>query len=453
MKYIVTSAIAFLFIACSSDKLVPIEKKPLVIKKQKTIEEKTTSQKQVIQDLINFSQNIEYYTSYIKDDSYNIANDYESTYFSMWNIDKPKETLENIKWPFKYFHVKTSYGENLLPIEQSFFDLMHEASNFDNYLTLNKKAVILRYTNIRALPTSKPLLKDPSLAGEGFPFDYLQNSSINANAPVYLSHYSKDKQWAFIFSSFTYGWIKSQDVVTISDKYAKLWKNAKQVIITKEGTSLFTQEGEALFDTRIGMLFALVDEDKNNYTALSVSKYKNNEAMFHKILISKDIATLKPLSLNEKNINTIINEVSKTNYGWGGVYEQRDCSSTLMDLFTPFGLALPRNSSKQAKIGEIIDLSSLKNEEKIKMIKEKAIPFETLLYKHGHIVLYVGIAKDNVIVFHNTWGIKTKDKKKEGRYIIGKSIFSTLKIGNKLKNYDEDAELLRNIKSMNIITR
>mgnify|MGYP000433196659 CR=1 FL=1 len=252
---------------------------------------------------------------------------------------------------------------------------------------------------------------------------------------------------------FANGWIKSDDIVLVEDKHTSVWKNAKQIYIVKEAVPLFTESGEALFNTRIGMIFDLIGEDKNNYIVLTLSKYKNNKPMFHKTKILKEYASLKPLSLNKDNINNIIKEVSKTNYGWGGVYEQRDCSSMLMDIYSSFGILLPRNSSKQGAVGKVIDLSNLDDASKIEMIKEKAIPFETFLYKEGHIVLYVGIYNNKIIVFHNTWGIKTKDGSKEGRFIIGKPIFSTLKLGSELKNYDEDAELLRNIKSMNVITR
>lgn len=438
MKVFSVVLIAFLFIGCSV----------------KEVSLKDAKQEIVIQDLVNIPQNIEYYTSHMKYyDEYYIDKEYEKSYFSMWNTKKPEATLEDVKWPFKYFDFTKSYGENLLPIKKSFFDEMYNESNFDNYLKISSKAVTLKYSNIRALPTSRPLLKDPSLAGEGFPFDYLQNSSINANAPILVSHYSKDKQWAFIFSSFTYGWIKSDEIVLLEDKYASTWKNAKQIYIVKEGIPLFTESGKALFNTRIGMMFALVGEDENNYIMMSISKYKNNKPMFHKTKILKKYASLKPLPLNKDNINNIINEVSKTNYGWGGVYGQRDCSSMLMDIYSSFGIFLPRNSSKQAEIGKVIDLSSLDDELKIKTIKEQAVPFETFLYKQGHIVLYVGVYDNKIIVFHNTWGIKTKEGGKEGRFIIGKPIFSTLKLGHELKNYNEDAELLRNIKSMNIITR
>ncbi len=431
MRYILIIFISLLFFGCSVKKDI-----------------------EVVQDLVDIPQNIEFYTKNIDTGNQIITEkEYKKAYFSRWNVQKPRESLEDIKWPFRYFKNKQNYGENLLPIKKDFLSNMYKKSNFDNYCTLNKKALTLDYLNIRALPTIRPLLSNPKLAGEGFPFDYLQNSSINPNTPIFASHYSKDKQWVFIFSSFTYGWVKSNEIVFLDDEDAKVWQDAKQIYITKEGVSLFNEFGEALFNTRIGMLFSLVDEDENNYIVLSASRNKNNTKTFNKSKISKKIASKEILKINKINLNTIINEISKTNYGWGGIYGQRDCSSTLMDLYSPFGIWLPRNSSKQGEIGEVIEIGSLDENEKVQIIKEKAIPFKTFLYKRGHIMLYVGIYNNKIIIFHNAWGIKTKDGEKEGRFIIGKTIFSTLRVGKELENYDENGELLRNIKSFNIITR
>ncbi|MCD6174045.1 MAG: SH3 domain-containing protein [Sulfurimonas sp.] len=441
MQYISLILISLIFFGCSAKKDIEIKK---VVEKNSI----------VIEDLIKIPQNIEYYTKKIKENRlYKIQKKYEKSYFSMWNIKKASQSLDNIKWPFKYFKVGNSYGENLLPIEKEFFNEIYRKSNFDEYNSLKKKGLILKYSNIRAMPTDKPILRDPSLAGEGFPFDYLQNSSINANTPIFVSHFSRDKQWAFIVSSFAFGWIKSNEFVFIDDKQVSLWQDAKQIVIIKEGVPLFSTFGEPLFDTRIGMMFALIDEDEDSYTILTVSSYKNNEPLFNKSFISKEIASKEILKLNSNNLNKIIKEVSKTKYGWGGIYEQRDCSSTMMDLFSPFGIYLPRNSSLQANIGKVIDLSVMSDSRKTELIKEKGIPFQTLLYKKGHIVLYVGILNNEVIIYQNVWGIKTKKDNKEGRFIVGKSVFSTLKFGDELKYYDKDSGLLKNIMSMNILTR
>ena len=445
MKYIFVVLISSLFVSCALQEEPKIKEKSIEQKEQVDI---------VLDDLINIPQDISFYTKNLQDEKiYDIQKKYEESYFSVWNIEKSPRTLDEIQWPFKVFNADRSYGENLLPIKKDFIDEMYKKSNFTQYNTLNKKALTLKYSNIRAFPTSKPLLRNPALAGEGFPFDYLQNSSINANVPLFVSHYSLDKQWVFVFNSFTFGWLKSDEVVFIDNQYALDWKNAQQVFITKEGVSLYNEDKDALFSTRIGMVFPLIAEDDTSYTILTVSTYKQNSALFNKSIISKDAATKKMLALTQTNINKIIKEVSKTNYGWGGVYGQRDCSSTLMDFYTPFGIWLPRNSSKQSEKGAVLDLSSLNDLEKIQRIKQEAIPFQTLLYKKGHIVLYAGIYKNEIIVFQNVWGVRTKEGNEEGRFLVGKTVFSTLKLGSELKNYDKKYELLRSIKSMNTVTR
>ena len=70
----------------------------------------------------------------------------------------------------------------------------------------------------------------------------------------------------------------------------------------------------------------------------------------------------------------------------------------------------------------------------------------------GHVVLYIGTYDDEIVVFHNVWGIKTKKDGIEGRIVIGKPIFSTLRVGREQPYFDEKSELLKTISSMNIIT-
>ncbi len=440
MKYIFIILTIILFAGCS-------------LRDIKIDEKKITSKD--IYDLQNIPQDVSYFAKNIDNNIsfYEIQKKYEQRYFSMWNIEKPKEGLISVKWPFFSYRPGKSYGENLQPLEQSFFDTMLSNANFDTYATLNAKAVTLKEVSLRSFPTIKPLLKDPSLAGEGFPFDYLQNSTVHANEPILVSHYSKDREWAYVFSNFASGWIKTNEFAILEKKHIEAWQNAQQIAVTKEDEPIYDSEGNFLYKSKIGMMFALISEDEETYTVLTVSSYKNLKPLFFKSKISKSIATKEIMKLDENNLIAVIKEVSKTNYGWGGMYEQRDCSSMLRDMFTPFGIWLPRNSFQQSKIGNVISLSGLSDEEKLKVIKEKAVPFQTILYKKGHVVLYVGTYNDEVIVFHNTWGIKTKKDGVEGRVVIGKSVFSSLNIGKYLENYDKESSMLRTLVSMNILTQ
>jgi hypothetical protein len=123
-------------------------------------------------------------------------------------------------------------------------------------------------------------------------------------------------------------------------------------------------------------------------------------------------------------------------------------------MVTPFGVWLPRNSASQARKGEVISFNGLSDNEKLSLIKEKGVPFETILYLKGHVVLYIGTYEETVMIMHNIWGIRTIDQEgKKGRHIIGKAVISTLELGAELENYDLKNKLLTRVQSMNIFTR
>ena len=136
---------------------------------------------------------------------------FESQYFSVWNMDTPIGDKESMQWAFNTFSAGKSYAENLQLHEEIFFNDMKDNSQYEKYSSLNRRAITLKEVNVRAFPTDRPLLRDPQRAGEGFPFDYLQNSTIHANKPLLVTHYSKDKEWLHVFSSFAYGWVKASD--------------------------------------------------------------------------------------------------------------------------------------------------------------------------------------------------------------------------------------------------
>ncbi len=405
-----------------------------------------------INDLSSIPQDVRQYSSVIDKNSFKINQyEFEKDYFSVWNNPTTLGDASSVQWAFNVFKAGRSWGENLQQHKQSFFDEMKKNSNYEKYLEVNKRALTLSEVNVRAFPTQRPLLRDPKKAGEGFPFDYLQNTTIHANKPLLVTHYSKDREWVHVFSSFAYGWVQTNEIIFLDNRHTDLWQKAEQIVITKENEPIYTLDGSFLFKSKIGMMFALIEEDELEYTVLTVSAYKTSQPLFLKSKISKRNAHKGSLAFNTQNVDMIVDEIKESNYGWGGMYGQRDCSSTLRDFYMPFGIWLPRNSYQQSKIGEVLSLEKLSDEDKIVTIKEKGVPFKTLLYKKGHIALYVGTFNDKIVIFQNTWGIRTKSNGVDGRFIIGKTIFSTLNVGENLKDYDIESGLLRNLKSMNTL--
>jgi len=436
MKFLYIVFTIFLLGGCAQKKLNVKTKEPI---------------KETILDLSNIPQNPSYFSKELKASYISSQMEYEKKYFKIWNINKGDTSLKEAMWAHRVYDANNSYGENLQPRKQAFFDALLSNANFDAYQTLNLKALSLKKLNIRSMPSDEVILMNPKRAGEGFPFDYLQNSTIAANKPLLISHYSKDKKWAFVESSFAFGWVHSSDIVSLDDAKARLWQRAQQVIITQDNVPIYSQNNQFLFHSQIGQMFALIDENEKSFTVLTISKYKNSQAYFKKSKLSKEMAHKGILEFNSENITKIMNQLSKSEYGWGGMYAQRDCSSTLRDFFAPFGVWLPRNSYKQSLVGNGISLENLSNDAKIALIKEKAVPFRTLVYKQGHIALFVGTYDNKVIIYQNVWGVKTMKNGKNGRYIIGRPVFSTLEIGKNLRDYDANASLLSNLKSISTL--
>ncbi len=408
----------------------------------------------LVYDLQHYPQDATAYAENIRDKKnlLSVQQAYETHYFLPWSYASPPQSLDEVTWPFASFTAEKMFGENLRPLPQSWYDTMYDAANFSAYGTINRYAVTLQYANLRNFPTHKPLFKDPKQAGEGFPFDYLQNSGVHANEPLFVSHYSKDGGWAYVFSSYATGWLPVYEIAYIPERYTQMWQEAKQLHITKDNFAIKDTKGRFVFYGRVGMMLPIIRIEKDHYVALSVTAGAYSSPTYTEVIIPKEAGRDVPLALNQATLPDLANQLMQSNYGWGGLYEERDCSSTLRDMYAPFGIWLPRNSYQQSGIGKSISLKELNETEKLERIRELGVPFETLLYRKGHILLYLGVYDGTVMVLHNVWGIKTKNGGTPGRKVIGKTVISSLKLGCKLPDYDEENGLLENIESMNVIT-
>lgn len=404
-----------------------------------------------VNDLEHFAQTI---TPYVekngvdKETVYDIQNSFEKHYFSPWSYGIPPIKVEEASWPIRAF--KGGYGSNLRPIPPEWIEEMREQSNFHAFGTLNKKAITLKWMDIRVLPTDKPLYKNPSLPGEGYPFDLLQNSSVDYHEPIFISHTSKDGAWSYIFTNNASGWVKSDTILAVDDPTITLFQTKEKVFITQDNVPLYTMQGKFIVYSRIGMVLPLERVNGDFYQVHSVDRNGSTGSL----LIPQKSAHLGIQKLNKNALIVLGNEMLRNTYGWGGMLGERDCSSMIRDMYTPFGIWLPRNSASQGRKGDVIIFNGLSDNEKIALIKEKGIPFETILYLKGHVVLYLGTYEDSVMIMHNIWGIRTIDSEgKRGRRIIGKAVISTLEVGSELENYDVTNKLLTRVQSMNIFTK
>ncbi len=306
-----------------------------------------------------------------------------------------------------------------------------------------QKAIVVHNTFARALPDKAPDFFHFSLAGQGFPFDNLQESALWTGTPIYVLHQSQDKAWSLALTPDAYfGWVKTEDIAYTSAEFIKQWQNKTKeglMAITQTETTVVDENNQFLFTTYIGAVFPLAEQN----TLYIPLKNKQQQAVLAKGIVGNHAAQLMPLSATPKHIAALIKQLQNRPYGWGGTFFFNDCSQELKSLFTPLGIWLPRNSAQQAQYTSL-DLSAKKMDERINSLMTQGHPLMTIIYIGGHVMLYLGKQKNDnqeeaAITYQNVWGLAppTKDK----RYVIGQSLIFPL-----LKDYPEypDAKSLAN---------
>ncbi len=346
-------------------------------------------------------------------------------YFSVFA--KHEEPMDRKRWAWLAFNDGAWLLEDLRPASAGWFAAMDEEAAWERAGEINKPGILLVTTALRAMPTDRALVGDPSQPGQGFLFDYLQNSLINTNEPLWLSHRSRSGKWVFVFTSYASGWVLSRDAATLPEGQALVWPTLVPIVCIEEGYPIRDKQGQFLFDSRIGMVLPVVEADDMKFKVLvATSRDPEGEAGFEVITLPVGVATPLPLAPTSENFSTVASRLLGLPYGWGGLHGNRDCSAAIRDLFMPFGLWLPRNSKEQARIGDTVDLSTLNDAQKAALIVERAVPFATLLYKKGHILLYVGHQDGVPLVFHSVWDLLARDDNRLVRRHIGRIVLSPL---------------------------
>lgn len=387
-------------------------------------------------------------------DQVKLNEDYDKMYFSVWHHLKPvHSSSEKVSLIFKRFAFSLGYGENKKKHSSSWLKKLQQNASLDDYPNTLKPAITTRTTNLRMLPTQGPHFYSSDGDISGWPFDNLQISSVSANTPIIICHLSADKSWALVETNFAFGWVPVEDYALVNENFIKTWESGHYAVIIKDKSVIYDTDGQFNLRTSIGQMFPLVKEMPEKLEILTAAADEKQNAIIKHGLVSPEVITLKPLPLTYSNAVTIANELIDEPYGWGGLYGNRDCSAMTRDFFAPFGIWLPRHSEDQVKkAGTFFDLQNLEPEQKEKFILEKGVPYLSLLWRKGHVMLYIGEQNGRALIFHNVWGLKTIDfDGMEGRKIIGKSVITTLYPGAEIYCLDPGGLLLKNISAMTIL--
>lgn len=371
-----------------------------------------------------------------------LAKRLKDLYFGVWKSDFKIHSKNEALWGNGYTKSRTGFGQNLKAYTQTEierFIVNTDEHTFPNFI---QDGIVIRNTDFRVMPTSAPFFFNPQNSGQGYPFDYFQNSKVYFNTPVKILHISRDRGWVFAQSYFVSGWVSVHDIGLVDEEFKS--KFVTDSIASPVYDNLLLQERFLIESIKVGTIFPLNEEGKIYYATKSGSR-----AILQSTAMNGHFVKI-PKFATKENIALIAEQMLGSKYGWGSFPEGRDCSMLTRDIFVPFGVYLPRNSHAQAfhGSGEYVDLSNMNDAKKEDYILKNGTPFLSLLYMKGHVMLYIGEYQGKALIYHDVWGVRTINNGASGRFIIGGAVVSSLDVGRELPNADKNGLIIRRIEGM-----
>lgn len=371
---------------------------------------------------------------------------FKKNFVGIWKQTKPfKGNLSFFRSYVQVEYKKRGYAENLQRWSEKNYQALAQNAHYAAFPSMAKNGLVVSDASLRLAPTDKPYFINPKRPGQAYPFDMFQNSTLRVGAAVKVFHVSSDNAWYYVEATNASGWVHREHLAFTSPEIEDLWANADDYVAIAHDNVLIENDNFCE-KVNLGTVFPLIVEQEQGYIVAVPFQDIHGEAFIEHCFIAKNNAVKMPLALTMDTVAQLAEPLMGNLYGWGGMYNNRDCSSTMQDLFTPFGIWLPRNSAQQAKAGQRIMLANLSDNEKENRIRKEAVPFQTLIYLPGHIGLYVGQYDGKAVMLHNLWGIRIYETE---RFVVGKTVITTLYAGKELQGFSKS--LMSRIQSLTII--
>jgi len=387
-----------------------------------------------------------------------LVREFRRHYFAPWDPAFHGEDPAEIRRFLKEQPRLTWYGQNRRRVPARELEELLENCALEDFPTRRDTAIAVAPAHLRGLPSSQPLFKSP----EDYPFDMISYPQVKLNEPLRVLHASRDGVWLFVESAYSSGWLERRDVALVDARFIESWMSRPLLTVLHDYLPVPDGKGVGVFRAKLGTLLPLIgEEEPGSWQVAVASASEGGRADVRPVALPRAAAAPFPAPFAPEVLALLGDQLLGDPYGWGEAYDLRDCSALLRDFFLPFGIWLPRTSSDQiASVPGRHDLSGLSREQKLELIRQKAVPFLTLIYKPGHIMLYVGLDHEGrPLVFHDAWSIRVEQPDQaqpagggtQGTRIIGLTAITTLEPGKEL-GLVPGASLLDRISAFAVLT-
>ena len=257
---------------------------------------------------------------------------------------------------------------------------------------------------LMVFPYDGQILDDPTDPD----FDYQGLVGIRVNEPVAAFTKSADGRYYQVFTSCCSGWVRAEDIAFCAsrEEWLSAWDLPAEKRLVFWGDKLYTDYSRSAPETAGRLLtmgtvlerIPVNDPDALVINRLPVHNYavylpvRNEDGSYGKtpaLLNAREKLSEDYLPLTGGNLARVALASLGDAYGWGATLNNEDCTSLNRNIFSCFGLDLPRNGNWQWPLSmPKMDVEDMPAEEKGALLD--GLPFGALLDFPGHQMMYLG---------------------------------------------------------------
>ncbi|MFZ2957381.1 MAG: SH3 domain-containing protein [Candidatus Ozemobacteraceae bacterium] len=304
---------------------------------------------------------------------------------------------------------------------EGYFDALERSVN----LAAIPENVVVRFgitvkrAEMRSFPTFDRVFVEPG----DYEFDRFAETALYPVEPVAVLHESADGKWFFVQAYNYLAWLPASDVAFVDKLTLFRYLDAKDFLVVT-GKWVFTgfnpfqpEISELQLDMGVKVPLASRAEipmeikgqhPAGNFVVKLPARGPEGNVEWRLGLISRaDDVHVGYLPFTRRNIITQAFKFLGQRYGWGGMFNTRDCSAFIMDTFRSMGVMLPRNAGEQGKlaVGVKHEMTPEMGVEAREKLFER-IPPATPVYMEGHAMLFLYKYNNDYFILHDFAGFR-----------------------------------------------
>jgi hypothetical protein len=319
--------------------------------------------------------------------------------------------------------------------------------------------MVVRRVSMRNFPTALRAFPGKGLQD----FEIFQESTVFPGDPALIVHTSLDGQWYFVVSPRYAAWVERTAIAEGSAEQVLAYagKPRYRVVTGDKVRTVYTPEAPSVSELQLDMgarvpLAQLPPDQPVNgegpYASWTLElpvRAEDGSLQFRPALLQRSADSAADyLPLTRANLIRQAFKFLGERYGWGHLYNGRDCSGFVADVYRSMGVQLPRNTGDQAASPVLLHrLFTAGDDHAARMQALAAAETGDLIYIPGHVMMFLGRVDGEPYVIQDVGGLVFHDASGKLRWTKTNQVSVTpllpLLVDDKLSYVDAMTSLVR----------